>query len=121
KPRSRERIKRQAEQASEKDVFKKTRRVHSASRRLVRIFRPFLMHAFRLQVDQRIVGLRIRQNRGSGNFLMFVAAALTARAFYWRSTVKRLIEYPSAPPMNTSDRKCEDRVSREIPTSAAAP
>ncbi len=37
------------------------------------------------------------------------------------STVNRLIEYPSAPPMKTSDKKWADRDSLENPTSAAAP
>ena len=40
---------------------------------------------------------------------------------YCRSTVKRLIEYPSAPPMKTSDKKWADRESLENPTSAAMP
>ena len=40
---------------------------------------------------------------------------------YCRSTVKRLIEYPSAPPMKTSDKKWADRESLEKPTSAAMP
>ena len=40
---------------------------------------------------------------------------------YWRNTTKRLMEYPSAPPMKTSERKCADSVSREKPTSPASP
>lgn len=38
-----------------------------------------------------------------------------------RSTVKRLIEYPSAPPMKTSDKKWTLSESRENPTSEARP
>jgi len=41
--------------------------------------------------------------------------------FYWRRTAKRLMEYPSAPPMKTSDRKWADKDSLENPTTAAMP
>ena len=41
--------------------------------------------------------------------------------FYCRSTVKRLIEYPIAAPMKTSDTKWTLSVSRENPTSEAKP
>jgi len=40
---------------------------------------------------------------------------------YCRSTVKRLMEYPSAPPMKTSDKKWADSESLENPTTAASP
>ena len=40
---------------------------------------------------------------------------------YCRSTMNRLTEYPSAPPMKTSDKKWADRESLENPTSAAMP
>ena len=35
--------------------------------------------------------------------------------------MKRLIEYPSAPPMKTSDKKWADSESLENPTIAAMP
>ena len=38
-----------------------------------------------------------------------------------RSTVNRLIEYPIAAPINTSDTKCADKLSLENPTAAATP
>jgi hypothetical protein len=40
---------------------------------------------------------------------------------YCWSTVKRLIEYPRAPPIKTSDIKWAERESLENPTSAAIP
>ena len=45
----------------------------------------------------------------------------TSEYRYCRSTVNRLIEYPSAPPTKTSDKKWADSDSLEKPTSAAMP
>jgi hypothetical protein len=54
-----------------------------------------------------------------GNSLTTSGVARQRR--YCRSTVKRLMEYPSAPPTKSSDKKWADRESLENPTAAANP
>jgi hypothetical protein len=43
------------------------------------------------------------------------------RSVHCRSTTNLLIEYPSTPPTNTSDGKCDDKLKRENPTTPANP
>jgi hypothetical protein len=58
----------------------------------------------RRAVDRALDGMPYEIRYGS-EFTGMKQRASEAACCYCRSTVKRLIEYPSAPPMKTSDKK----------------